>query len=63
MGKQITIIFVVLFNCTVAWGQDYVPQFFIIELMAGDPNRSNMNFKNIIEGNFPVEKLKAMIDK
>ncbi len=41
----------------------YVPQFFVIELMSGDTNRSNMNFKNIIEENFPIEKLKAMIDK
>jgi hypothetical protein len=41
----------------------YVPQFFVIELMSGDPNHSNMNFKNIIDENFPVEKLKAMIDK
>lgn len=41
----------------------YVPQFFVIELMAGDPQHSNMNFKNIIEENFPIEKLKAMIDK
>jgi len=31
--------------------------------MSGDTNRSNMNFKNIIEENFPIEKLKAMIDK
>jgi hypothetical protein len=41
----------------------YVPQLFVIELMAGDPQHSNMNFKNIIEENFPIEKLKAMIDK
>jgi len=41
----------------------YVPQFFVIELMAGDPQHSNMNFKNIIEENFPIEKLQAMIDK
>ncbi len=41
----------------------YVPQFFVIELISGDTNHSNMNFKNIIEENFPVEKLKAMIDK
>ena len=41
----------------------YVPQFFVIELMPGDPKHSNMNFKNIIEENFPVEKIKAMIDK
>jgi hypothetical protein len=41
----------------------YVPQFFVIELMPGDIQHSNMNFKNIIEENFPVEKLKAMIDK
>ena len=41
----------------------YVPQFFVIELMPGDTNRSNMSFKNIIEENFPIEKLKAMIDK
>jgi hypothetical protein len=41
----------------------YVPQFFVIELMSGDPKHSNMNFKNIIEENFPVEKIKAMIDK
>jgi len=41
----------------------YVPQFFVIHLMEGDPQHSNMNFKRIIEENFPVEKLKAMIDK
>jgi len=41
----------------------YVPQFFVIHLMEGDPLHSNMNFKRIIEENFPVEKLKAMIDK
>jgi len=41
----------------------YIPQFFVIELMAGDPQHSNMNFKNIIEENFPIEKLQAMIDK
>ena len=41
----------------------YVPQFFVIELMAGDPKHSNMNFKRIIDENFPVEKLRAMIDK
>jgi len=41
----------------------YIPQFFVIELMSGDPNHSNMKFKNIIEENFPIEKLKAMIDK
>jgi len=41
----------------------YVPQLFVIELMAGDPQHSNMNFKNVIEENFPIEKLKAMIDK
>jgi len=41
----------------------YVPQFFVIHLMEGDPQHSNMNFKRIIEENFPIEKLKAMIDK
>jgi|GEM_PF-3116898 len=41
----------------------YVPQFFVIELLAGEPKHSNMNFKEIIEKNFPIEKLKAMIDK
>ncbi|MEO7307128.1 MAG: hypothetical protein ABIR78_06000 [Ferruginibacter sp.] len=41
----------------------YVSQFFVIELMSGDTQHSNMNFKNIIEEKFPVEKLKAMIDK
>ena len=41
----------------------YVFQFFVIELMPGDPKHSNMNFKEIIEENFPVEKLQAMIDK
>jgi hypothetical protein len=41
----------------------YVPQFFVIHLMSGDPNHSNMNFKRIIEENFPIEKLKGMIDK
>ena len=41
----------------------YVPQFFVIELMSGDLKHPIMNFKNIIEENFPVEKIKAMIDK
>src|SRR5258705_803587 len=41
----------------------YVPQFFVIELMSGDPNHSNLNFKNIIDETFPIEKLKLMIDK
>jgi hypothetical protein len=41
----------------------YIPQFFVIELMSGDIQHSNMNFKRIIEENFPVEKLQAMIDK
>ena len=41
----------------------YVPQFFVIELMSGDIQHSNMNFKQIIDENFPIEKLKAMIDK
>jgi hypothetical protein len=41
----------------------YVPQFFVIELMPGDPKHNNLNFRNSIEENFPVEKLKAMIDK
>jgi len=41
----------------------YVPQFFVIELMAGDPMHSNMNFKRVIDENFPIEKLKVMIDK
>src|SRR5436190_22504955 len=31
----------------------YVPQFFVIELLAGEPKHSNMNFKEIIEKNFP----------
>jgi hypothetical protein len=41
----------------------YVPQFFVIELNTSDPAHLNLNFKTIIEENFPVEKLKAMIDK
>ena len=41
----------------------YIPQFFVIELMSGDPQHSNMNFKQIVDENFPIEKLKAMIDK
>lgn len=41
----------------------YVPQFFVIELMPGDPKHSNLNFKQIIVENFPIEELKAMIDK
>ena len=41
----------------------YVPQFFVIELMPGDIQHANMNFKQIIDENFPVEKLKAIIDK
>jgi|SRR6185369_5907132 len=41
----------------------YVPQFFVIELNTSDPGHLNMNFKTIIEENFPIEKLKAMIDK
>jgi hypothetical protein len=41
----------------------YVPQFFVIELVSGATQHSNSNFKRIIEENFPVEELKAMIDK
>jgi hypothetical protein len=41
----------------------YVPQFFVVELMSGDTNHSNTNFKRIIQENFPIEKLKALIDK
>jgi hypothetical protein len=41
----------------------FVPQFFVIELMSGDIQHSNMYFKQIIDENFPIEKLKAMIDK
>ena len=41
----------------------YVPQFFVMELMSGDIQHSNMNFKQIIDENFPIEKLKVMIDK
>ena len=41
----------------------YIPQFFVIELNTSDPGHLNMNFKTIIEENFPIEKLKAMIDK
>jgi hypothetical protein len=33
----------------------YVPQFFVIELMAGDPKHSNMNFKRIIEEIFQLK--------
>jgi Uncharacterized protein conserved in bacteria len=41
----------------------YVPQFFIVELMNGIVKGGSVNFKQIVEENFPVEKLKAMIDK
>jgi hypothetical protein len=41
----------------------YVPQFFILELIGGDVKGSGMDFKRIFEENFPIEKLKAMIDK
>jgi hypothetical protein len=41
----------------------YVPQFFVVELNTSEPAHLNINFKTIIEENFPIEKLKAMIDK
>jgi len=41
----------------------YVPQFFIIEMIGWDGKEWSMNFKRAIEENFPIEKLKAMIDK
>ena len=41
----------------------YVPQFFILELTGGDVKGSSMDFKRIIEEDFQIEKLKAMIDK
>ena len=41
----------------------YVPQFFILELINGTVKGGSVNFKRIVEENFPIEKLKAMIDK
>jgi hypothetical protein len=40
----------------------YIPQFFVLSLSA-DPKGWSKEFKRIVEDNFPVEKLKAMIDK
>ncbi|HET9823761.1 MAG TPA: hypothetical protein VFP87_00430 [Chitinophagaceae bacterium] len=40
----------------------YVPQFFVIQLLWTDKGWSK-DFKKIIEDNFPIEKLQAMIDK
>jgi hypothetical protein len=41
----------------------YVPQFFILEVIVTDTKSRFMNFKRIIDDNFPIEKLKAIIDK
>jgi hypothetical protein len=41
----------------------YIPQFFIMEVIELDGKHSGINLKQIVEENFPVEKLKAMIDK
>ena len=40
----------------------YVPQFFVFSLSA-DPKGWSKDFKRIVEENFPVEQLQAMIDK
>jgi hypothetical protein len=40
----------------------YVPQFFVLSLSA-DPKGWSKNFKRIVEENFPIETLQAMIDK
>lgn len=41
----------------------YVPQFFILELNNGTVKGASVNFRKIVEENFPIEKLKTMIDK
>jgi hypothetical protein len=41
----------------------YVPQFFVLQLSWDEQNKSSMAFKKIIEDDFPIERLKAMIDK
>ena len=40
----------------------YVPQLFVFSLSA-DQKGWRKEFKRIVEENFPIEKLKAMIDK
>jgi hypothetical protein len=40
----------------------YVPQLFVVSLSA-DPKGWSKDFKRIVEENFPIERLKAMIDK
>jgi hypothetical protein len=40
----------------------YVPQLFVFSLSA-DPKGWSKDFKRIVEENFPVERLQAMIDK
>ncbi|HVT85766.1 MAG TPA: hypothetical protein VHD35_11220 [Chitinophagaceae bacterium] len=48
------------------WRKDlpkYVPQFFMVELNWSSNLGWSKNFKNIIEEYFPIEQLKAMIDK
>ena len=41
----------------------YVPQFFILELSWREQIKWSMDFKKLIEDDFPMEKLRAMIDK
>ncbi|MBI1781010.1 MAG: hypothetical protein HYR66_06535, partial [Sphingobacteriales bacterium] len=41
----------------------YVPQFFVLELSWSEQTKWSMDFKKIIEDDFPMEKLQAMIDK
>jgi len=42
----------------------YTPQVFVLTWSWGDGNlKCSKDFKNAIEQNFPIEKLKAMIDK
>lgn len=41
----------------------YVPQFFVVVWGWEEPSVSSENIRKIIEANFPVEKLQAMIDK
>ena len=41
----------------------YVPQFFVVAWAWESPSLPHENIRKIIEANFPVEKLQAMIDK
>ena len=41
----------------------YVPQFFVVAWAWESPSVPSENIRKIIEANFPIEKLQAMIDK